>query len=118
MQPRRLREPERGETVFQVTKSGDSVKSLARWLVRRPILMGVNLSVEVEGVVSAVEGSREEEEEEEPGVEDPEGVSRCRVGLRGLRDFDVVSEGFEVGSLSSSAASSSAESSWSSNPLG
>lgn len=83
--------------------------------------MGVNLSVEVEGVVSAVEGSREEEEEEEdedPGVEDPEGVSRCRVGLRGLRDFDVVSEGLEVGSLSSSAASSSAESSWSSNPLG
>jgi len=49
--------------------------------------MGVNVSVELAGVVSAVEGSREEEEDEEPGVEEPEGerrVSRWRVGLRGF----------------------------------
>lgn len=76
--------------------------------------MGVNVSVELAGVVSAVEGSREELEDEEPGVEEPLGVRaerRWRVGLRGL-SFGFKGEIVEVevgieGSSSSSADSSS-----------
>jgi hypothetical protein len=119
MQPRREREPERGDTVFQVTKRGDSTMSLARWEVRCPMPIGVNVSVELPGVVSAVEGSSEEEEEEdeEPGVEEPLGkwaARRARVGFLAFGEREV-----EGGSRSESAAgsASSAESS-SSRPLG
>ena len=120
MQPRRLRVPVRGETVFHVTKRGDSTMSLARCEVWRPMPIGVNVSVELAGVVSAVEGLREEDEDEEPGVEEPEGERaerRWRVGLRGLGDLEVMLE-VDEGSSSSSATSSSADSSSASNPLG
>lgn len=116
MQPRRLRVPVRGETVFHVTKRGDSTMSRVRCEVWRPMPMGVNVSVELAGVVSAVEGLREEDEDEEPGVEEPEGERaerRWRVGLRGLGDLEV-----DEGSSSPSATSSSAYSSSTPNPLG
>ena len=95
MQPRKEREPEREETVFQVTKRGDSTISLVRWDVRRPMPTGVNLSVELAGVVSVVEGSRDEAEDEDPGVEVPLGVwveRRLSVGLRSLDDGEIVFE--------------------------
>lgn len=108
MQPRRERVPVRGETVFHVTNNGLSTMSLVRCDVLLPIPIGVKVSVELAGVVSAVEGSREEDDDEEPGVEEPLGeraARRSTVGLRGLEDFDVVVE--EVGSSSSSGESSS-----------
>ena len=89
MQPRREREPLVAETVFHVTKSGDSVISVARWELfagERP--MGVNAEVLEEGVVSAVEvGSGESELlvlEPEPGVEDREPEIRASVGFLAL----------------------------------
>ena len=64
MQPRRDR-PRREEIVFQVMKRGDSVISVLKdW-------------VELAGVVAAVSASSSLEEEED-GVEDPEGVRTCR----------------------------------------
>ena len=92
MQPRNEREPLRGDTVFQVTKRGDSTMSLARWDVRRPMPMGVNVSVELAGVVPAVEGSREEEDDEEPGVEEPLGERaerRAKVGFLALEEREL-----------------------------
>jgi hypothetical protein len=82
--------------------------------------IGVNLSVELAGVVSAVEGSMEEEEDEEPGVEEPlceRAARRCKVGLRGLVDLVEGPEDGLAGSSERGSSSSSAESS-SSRPFG
>lgn len=65
MQPRRERLGDRGETVFQVTKRGDSVMEVRRCCVRRGLTpMGVKGS----GVVAVVESAREADDDEE-GVE-------------------------------------------------
>ena len=73
--------------------------------------IGVNLSVELAGVVSVVEGEREEDEDEEPGVEEPlgeEAERRVKVGLRSLEDEERVAEGSsEIGRSSSPGSSSS-----------
>ena len=77
MQPRRERdEDEEGETVFQVTKRGDSLMGAEeRWAERRgwrPI--GTKLLLEEAGVEADVEGEREEDDD--AGVEVPEGKMR------------------------------------------
>ena len=118
MQPRRDRVPLRAETVFQVTKRGESVMGLGR-----PMPMGVKVSVEEAGVVSVVEGSREEVEDEEPGVEEPDwerSDRRASVGLRGRGGLEVMGELLEGAASSGggSLRSSSAEDSSLSRPFG
>lgn len=88
MQPRRERLPDDGETTFQVTKRGDSVRLERRCEERRGWTPMGRKEAELEdGVEAAVEGEREEEEDAEAGVEEPlllrELDSRWRVGLRG-----------------------------------
>ena len=94
---------ERGETVFQVTKSGLSVIVLLLWDVRRGSRpMGTNVLLSA-GVVAAVLGLNELEDEDagvdEPDEEDRDPERRCKVGLRGA--------GFEVMVTSGSDTSSS-----------
>lgn len=117
MQPRRFRTPEFADTVFQVTKRGDSVMDSLRCDVRRPIPMGVKDSSDDVGVVLAVEGARDTEE-----VEDDEGVEL--LGIRetaGLRNADVDNKVEDLPDVSISSSSSPSDPSASdsfSSPLG
>ncbi len=104
----------RGETVFQVTNSGLSVIVLERWDVRRGCRrMGTNVLLSA-GVVAAVLGLNEVEDED-AGVEEPEEEfrdpdRRWRMGLRGAGSECLVTSGSEASSSSSrvdSVASSS-----------
>jgi len=115
MQPRRERDWE-GETVFQVTKRGDSVMGEEeRWLVRRGWRpMGTKELEDDAGVVLFVDGARELEDED-AGDEVRESDTRCKVGLRGTAGLEEVSVSEGEESEDDDAGSSSSSSS---RPLG
>lgn len=116
MQPRRERDCE-GETVFQVTKRGDSViEDEERWdvrLGRKP--MGTKELEDEAGVVLFVDGAREEEDED-AGDEVRDSDTRCKVGLRGTGGLEEVSVSEAEESEDDDDAGSSSSSS--SSPLG
>lgn len=116
MQPRREREDDVSEMVFHVTKRGLSEMLLERCEVRRGCRPMGAYGECVGGVLAAVLGARELDEEELTDEEEREAESRWRAARRGCSV--AVCEGSGESGSSSCGSADSLSFSSSSRPLG